>query len=317
MNETEQKQKKKKNFFFQKTEIAQLSGNNRMAAFLCACVVTTCVLLLTTTVTRIESRIVRVTSGQLQGPSSSASTYLVPAPNTSAITETVSVISVADVVPMTAEAIPDTNRSEYRFVGNPDGMHTWIDVDRRNMIVVMNHEISAGVGVKRRHGGVGAFVSRLTVDRRTLKVVSACDAMHTWHPAQGSFTASPNLSRFCSSELPPVSATFDEASQLGTRDRFYLTGEEIGGNTRAIGIVLTGEFAGHGYELHSIGRQQYENIVLCPKSQRKTIAITSDDNTSGYMQVYVGDKTAVGTPLERAGLVRRSHLLDARAEHAV
>jgi hypothetical protein len=290
-----------------------------MVTFLCACVVTTCVLLLTTTVTSIESRIVRVATGTLQGPSSSASTYLVPAPNTSAITETVSVISVADVVPMTADAIADTQRSEYRFVGNPDGMHTWIDVDRRNMIVVMNHEISAGVGVKRRHGGVGAFVSRLTVDRRTLRVVSACDAMHTWHPAQGSFTASPNLSRFCSSELPPLSATFDEASQLGTRDRIYLTGEEIGGNTRAIGIVLTGEFRlVTATSCLDLGRQQYENIVLCPKSQRKTMSQSRPTTTtSGYMQVYVGDQDRRRHAARARRSRRRSHLLDARAEHAV
>jgi hypothetical protein len=45
------------------------------------------------------------------------------------------------------------------------------------MIIVVNHELTANVGIVRAHGEPGAFVSKLIVDRDTFEVVSVIQEM--------------------------------------------------------------------------------------------------------------------------------------------
>jgi hypothetical protein len=45
------------------------------------------------------------------------------------------------------------------------------------MIIVVNHELTASVGIVRAHGEPGAFVSKLIVDRDTFEVVSVIQEM--------------------------------------------------------------------------------------------------------------------------------------------
>jgi hypothetical protein len=254
-----------------------------------------CLALLVSFMTLTGAGIVSIPN--LQSASSRMS-YMVP--EGSVVERVVALLSVSDTVARTGAV--NASAAPYRMVGIPDGMHAVVDAsDRRFMLVHMNHELSRGVGVRRRHGGVGAFVSRFVVDRRTLKVVSGIDVIRTVNLYTQPLTL--DLGRFCSSELAPESGVFDDASGLGTRDRLYLTGEEFLGNSRAFAIALTGEFEGQAWELPSLGRQSYENIVVSPKMQRLTVAITCDDTGVAYMQVYVGEKRATGTPVERAGLV--------------
>ena len=62
----------------------------------------------------------------------------------------------------------------YRMAGIPDGLGAFDNGDR-TITVLMNHEIAAGKGAVRAHGGKGAFVSRWVINKDTLDVVSGRD----------------------------------------------------------------------------------------------------------------------------------------------
>ena len=64
--------------------------------------------------------------------------------------------------------------SSYTMTGLPDGLGAFDNGDG-TITVLMNHEIDAGHGVIRGHGGKGAFVSRWVVDKTTLQVRSGRD----------------------------------------------------------------------------------------------------------------------------------------------
>ena len=46
----------------------------------------------------------------------------------------------------------------------------------------------------------------------------------------------------------------------------------------------------------------YENLVASPLAQDKTIVVSLDDGLNGQVYIYVGDKQATGTEIEKAGL---------------
>ena len=76
--------------------------------------------------------------------------------------QTVAILTVGDAV------------GGYRMVGIPDGLGAY-NSDGRHFTLLMNHELVATVGIPRGHGSKGAFVSRWTIDRRTLEVVKGED----------------------------------------------------------------------------------------------------------------------------------------------
>ncbi len=73
----------------------------------------------------------------------------------------------------------------YRMAGVPDGLGAFDNGDG-TITVLMNHEIGAGDGAMRGHGGSGAFVSRWVIDTSTLEVtagrdfVTDPDKLHLW-----------------------------------------------------------------------------------------------------------------------------------------
>lgn len=73
---------------------------------------------------------------------------------------------------------------------------------------------------------------------------------------------------------------------------------------RAFAWIVTGAFAGHVFELMSLGRLRFENNVASPHEQDLTIVLSTDDAASGLVSVYVGTKTDVvgASPIELAGL---------------
>jgi hypothetical protein len=224
-----------------------------------------------------------------QGPSSSATPYLLPSV---AGATTTSILTVGDSV------------GGYRMAGIPDGLGAFDNGDG-TFTLVANHELSAGLGAIRAHGANGAFVSRWVIDKRTLKVLSGSDQIQrvldwqdgAWVPSTTQF------SRFCSGDLAPVSAFYDDDSRLGTKDRIYLNGEETGAEGRAVAHVLTGKDAGTSYVLPWLGRFSWENAVAKPGYGKKTVVIGTDDSTPGQVYVYVGEKRRTGNAVERAGLV--------------
>ncbi len=231
--------------------------------------------------------------GAEQGPSSSQPPYLI---RTQSGVVTTSVLTTGDSV------------GGYRMAGIPDGLGAYDNGDG-TFTVLMNHEISANLGVVRAHGAKGAFVSRWIVDKETLQVTHAEDLIKKVYRSVGGqwqqiAVGDPELTigRLCSADLPRASAFFDAASGLGTKERIFLDGEEIGDEGRAFGHVVTGPGAGSSYFLPWLGRFSWENAVAKPDAGAKTVVVGLDDSTPGQVYVYIGDKKGSGTEVDRAGL---------------
>ena len=115
-------------------------------------------------------------------------------------------------------------------------------------------------------------------------------------------TATTTFDRFCSSDLPVPTATYNSATGLGSQEIIYMNGEETFGG-RVIGHVVTGAEAGNSYHLEHLGFAAFENVILSPFEQDTTVALMTDDDTDGEVYIYVGTKQATGTEVEKAGLV--------------
>ena len=231
------------------------------------------------------------------GPSSSQSPYLVP---TQPGVGVVSILTVGDSVNAKPDGTP------YRMVGLPDGLGAFDNHDG-TFTVLVGHEIGAGLGAPRAHGGTGAFVSKWIVNKSTFQVSSGEDLIKVaygwngtgWAPLTGTKN---NFVRFCSADLPDVSAFFDERSGRGTTERIFMNGEESGVEGRALAHVVTGDYAGKSYDLPWLGRFSWENAVAKPRTGAKTVVAGLDDGTGGQVYFYVGEKTNAANPVEAAGL---------------
>ena len=247
----------------------------------------------------------RVSSAQstgTQGPSSSATPYVVGvAPGVT----TRSILTVGDSVNTKPDGSP------YRMVGIPDGLGAFDNGDG-TFTVLMNHELrgpineteSGRFGAIRAHGASGAFVSKYIVNKSDLSVVRGDDLVQrigTWDTATSSYREPRTgvvMQRLCSADLPDVSAFFDAASGLGTQERIFMNGEEIGPEGKAYGHLMNGTT----YELPRLGKFSWENSVANPATGVKTVVVGTDDATPGQVYVYVGNKTNSGTPVDHAGL---------------
>lgn len=237
------------------------------------------------------------------GTASSQSPYIVP---------------IADGVSTRAILTTGDSVNGYRFAGIPDGLAAFENDDDEDgygddtFTVLVNHEIGtdrttgAPLGIVRRHGSAGAFVTKLTVDEESLKVLAAEDLIqqvYDWDAAnQKWIPITTAFNRFCSGDLAPVSAFYDKETKTGTKARIYLNGEESGDEGRAVAHVATGKEAGSSYILPWLGRFSWENAVAKPGYGRKTVVIGTDDSTPGQVYVYIGTKQKTGNAVERAGL---------------
>jgi serralysin len=243
------------------------------------------------------------------GPSSSAAPYILAyEPNV----RFTSIATVGDVIGT------KPNESPYRMVGIPDGLGSWDNGDG-TITVVMNHELQATAGIVRAHGATGAFVSQLVINKATLVVESAKDAITTvllWDDLTSAF-ATPTvpyaIGRLCSADLAEQTAyqwtdtkgteTTEDDVVYGTDAKIFMTGEEIGPEGKEFGLVLSGEDAGKAYELAHTGLFSWENSASAPLAQRKTISVGTDDGLNGQVYVYIGEKRTEGTAIEKSGLV--------------
>ena len=242
--------------------------------------------------------------GQVQlivGPSSSQTPYVVATKDGVWFT---SLLSVGDQVGVKADGSP------WRMVGIPDGLGAFDNGDG-TITVLMNHELGQASGVVREHGQTGAFVSKLIIDKETLQVTHAEDLSKNVffynrdlnsYVEDVPFNGTAQFGRLCSADLPAVSAFYDTATGLGTQERIFLNGEEIGNEGRSFAHIVTGAEAGNSYELPVLGRMSWENVLANPASGAKTVVIGTDDSTPGEVYLYVGDKKATGSAIEKAGL---------------
>jgi hypothetical protein len=187
----------------------------------------------------------------------------------------------------------------------------------------MNHEIVNTQGVVRAHGGKGAFVSKWIINKDDLSVVSGADLMQQvflWDTGTQKSFAAPAafaFNRFCSGDLPGVSAFYNAATGAGTQERIYMHGEEGGATGYQLGSVVTGPNAGKSYVLGKFnlttngsgltGVAAWENALANPHPQDKTVVVGDSDGGTGIMTnalaVYVGTKQKTGTEVEKAGLM--------------
>jgi hypothetical protein len=232
------------------------------------------------------------------GPSSSATPYLTPM---DAGVEFTSVLTSGDSVKK-----KNKGNESYRMVGIPDGLGAFDNGDG-TITVLMNHELTNTVGVARAHGGKGAFVSKWQIRKSDLKVLNGEDQINTvklWDGAKYVETAGVEFSRFCSADLPAVSALYNAASGKGfSEGRLYLNGEEITGG-RAMAHVVAGREHGTSYELPRFGKSAWENLLASPYPQDRTIVAGNNDGAlnASKLYFYVGEKQAAGNPIEMAGL---------------
>jgi hypothetical protein len=226
----------------------------------------------------------------------------------------------------------------YEMVGIPDGLGAF---DNRvsgehggglamggTFTVLMNHELAATSGATRDHGSTGAFVSRWVLRTSDLSVVSGDDQIKRvfLDNGAGGWTgpASWAFERLCSADLPAQSAFFNAATGRGTTELIFMDGEETRPPFTSAGVVRYGKgFAhivsggqnGESYELNDVGEMSFENVVASPFPQDKTVVVSLDDSTNSFattpdpsnppseVYVYVGEKSATGNPIQRAGLV--------------
>jgi Ca2+-binding RTX toxin-like protein len=233
----------------------------------------------------------------LIGPSTTQTPYLV---STSAGVTFTSILSVGDQVGLKSDGI-----TPWKMVGIPDGLGAYDNGDG-TLTVLMNHELRETAGVVRDHGAAGSFISKLVIDKTTLEVTAADDLVQkvfTYNSATEAYAESSlPFSRFCSADLPSISALYDANTGLGTTERIFLTGEESGPEGRAFAHIVTGDEAGSSFELAWLGNMSYENVVANANTGAKTVIAVTDDATPGEVYIYVGDKQAAGSTIEKAGL---------------
>jgi hypothetical protein len=215
--------------------------------------------------------------------------------------------------------VGDAAENGYRMVGIPDGLGAL--GNGKTFSLFMNHELTAsagssGPGVVRAHGRAGAFVSKWTIDRKTLRVLKGEDLtsspahVRLWDPvAQRYQVMTTTWDRLCSADLPDEKAL--RHGNRGTSERIFLNGEEVTFG-RAWARIVTGEHAGEAWELPRLGKMAFENVVACPHGKDQTIVALFDDgdintaapaaNNPSEVYIYIGDKQAEGNEIERAGL---------------
>jgi hypothetical protein len=198
----------------------------------------------------------------------------------------------------------------YRMAGTPDGTGAY-DNGNGTFTLLVNHEFGSSAGVARAHGQKGAFVSKWVINKSDMSLVSGSDLIKNvklWNGTgymtynTGNPSALAAFARFCSADLPPVSAFYNATTGMGTQERIFMNGEENGAEGRGFGHISTGANAGTTYELPYLGKFSWENSVASPYASNKTIVAGTDDATPGQVYFYIGTKTNAGTEIDRAGL---------------
>ena len=205
--------------------------------------------------------------------------------------------------------VGDKANNGYKMVGIADGLGSF-DNGNGTFTLLMAHELSNTVGVNRAHGVKGSFISKWIINKSNLTVLSGADLIQNVKLWNGSSYTTYNSSnpqttafhRFCSADLPAVSALYNPTTLKGTQDRIFFSGEEGGGADRCIANVVTGAEAGTSYELPMLGKMAFENAVANPKAQDKTIFALTSDGYGNQVFVYVGTKTKTGSIIDKAGL---------------
>jgi hypothetical protein len=275
--------------------------------------------LLLLTTAAVAMTLAQVASAQTVGPSTLSTPYVRP---TQAGTETISILTVDNTGVLTDDTVPKAvTGSSYGMAGIPDGLGAFDNGDG-TFTVLLNHEIGNLLGTVRDHGSIGAYVSKWIINKSSLQVLSGDDLMKqifAWNAvtqASNTTVSTFAFNRFCSADLPEVSAFYNAASGLGSQERIFMHGEEGGATGYQNATVVTGSNAGKSYILGKFnlstngsgltGVGGWENALANPFPQDKTIVLANNDGGTGIVansvSVYVGTKTNTGSEVDKAGL---------------
>ncbi|MEI6328142.1 MAG: hypothetical protein WCP16_02840 [Pseudanabaena sp. ELA645] len=220
------------------------------------------------------------------GPSTTTTPYIIPvAPGV----QLTSILTTGDAV------------NGYKMVGLPDGLGAYDNGDG-TFTVLMNHEIASTSGAVRAHGGKGAFVSAWVINKSDLKVVSGGDLIqkvYNWDTTtqkSSTTTSVVNFSRFCSADLPEVSAYYNATTGLGTTARLFMNGEEGGATGYQLGIVATGANKGNTYILGEFNLSTNGSADSVNSTVKLNVLTASTSSTSVTVSA-VPRELAVGAKL--------------------
>ena len=239
------------------------------------------------------------------GPSTTVPPYLLP------VADGVSITSL-----LTVDDLPAGNG--VGMVGIPDGLGAF--AGDGGVVALMNHELRNNLGGVHAHGETGAFVSRHVIDPASGEVVATTDLIQDvryWDYAGGQYADAPTdgstaaFNRFCSGALTDPGQLYDADSGTGYRGQIYFGNEENGDTGRDFAVTMDGLAT----QLPRMGLYSYENTLVAETTGRTTVAIGTEDGVAGdngQLRVYVGQKQAEGSPVERAGLTNGTlHVIDA------
>ena len=203
----------------------------------------------------------------------------------------------------------------YQIVGIPDGMG--LVKEGKKLSLITNHELSAtnAVAAARTTAGgaaLGSFVSKITLDAKTLKPTAAEDLFSTvsWYDyASGTWGTKPTaplgaalkdsfgtpnhtntFNRFCSATLAPAGTFYNKKTGAGFKDAIYLTGEEGGDESRGFAATLDGDVA----QIPGFGLAAWENFVPVPTNNDVTAVMSNEDGAAIASQLLMTERLGVG-----------------------
>ena len=261
------------------------------------------------------------TSGIGTGPSTTKNPYMLPSADGGALKS-----------PLTTGDLPGGNGCT--FSGIPDGLGAVRDGN--DIVVYANHELASTQGAVRRHGQKGAFVSKLRIDRRTLKVKSGSDLINPgaqyWDYVGQSWGGTPSaggvnprnpadifpaqfapFNRFCSSSLTDPGQLYNRRTGRGYGGQIYFGNEEAGDEARLFGITEDGD----AKQLPRLGLFSWENTLAADTRSDLTLVHGQEDANPGQLWVYTGKKTRSGDAFKRAGLTNGSSFVFDAVDSAV
>jgi phosphodiesterase/alkaline phosphatase D-like protein len=224
------------------------------------------------------------------GPSTLITPYLIP---TGTGVLATSILTVGDSAP----------GSTYKMAGIPDGLGAYDNGDG-TFTVLMNHEIGNTSGVA--HGVLtkGAFVSEWVIKKSDLSVVSGGDlikSVFNWDSLTQKSIATPlagiAFNRFCSADLPSVSAFYNSVTGLGTAERLFMDGEEGGATGYALATVSSGANKGNTFVLGKFDLNTNGSSASKISSVQLNVATASLTSTAVTVTGAAPRELAVGAQL--------------------
>jgi hypothetical protein len=201
----------------------------------------------------------------------------------------------------------------YQMVGIPDGLG--LKKENGKLVLYMTQELRDTVGITRRHGQTGAFVSRYELDGKSLTVKAGSDlidpGVQFWDYPNGDYVTTgaryvdmaaqdATFGRFCSATLSDPGLFFNEKTGRGYHGQLFLVNEEDGDLGRSFAITGDGETTA----LPRLGLFSWENTVPANNQSDTTLVMGQEDGPGDASQlwVYAGTKQRHGDAVVQAGL---------------